>query len=117
MSDQQEKPKSVLDDIPVKDKGFPMSDSQEGEGPEWIHDAIRAQDKAFPLSPLRQQMEKLSKPARTIVGACPHCGSPIYGHVKLLDGDDPDTLRSCKCLPQGQQLLTAKEEGMSREEK
>ena len=80
-------------------------------------DGVQVEDKAFPLSPIRQQMEKLSKPAKTIVGACHLCGSPIYGHTKLLDGDEPETVFSCKCHSQGQQLLTTKEEGMVREEK
>ena len=92
----------------------------EGENPKSILDHTPVDDRAFPLNPqIRRQMEKMSKPARTIVGACCRCGSPIYGHSKLLDGDDPDVVFSCKChAPEGvKKLSTAKEEGMVQEGK
>ncbi len=96
-----------------------MIDSQEEEKSKPVLDGIPVEDKAFPISPLRQQMEKLSKPAKTIVGACCCCGSPIYGHPKLLEGDEPEVVFSCKCHSVGskQQLLSTKEEGMAREGK
>ncbi len=94
MGDQQ---KSVLDNIPVEDR-------------------------AFPLNPqLREQFEKLKKPAKSIVGACKHCGNPIYGYPLLLEGTRPETERSCDCyVPTRnvqQQLLNTKEEGMAKEGK
>ncbi len=41
---------------------------------------------------------KGDQPHRTIVGACPSCGSPIYGSHVLLPGDTPVVTRSCLCV-------------------
>jgi hypothetical protein len=65
----EEKPKSVLDDVPVVEVGFPLGTTLPGKKPD--------------------QLE--------IVGSCPRCGAPIHGKKKVNAGEDPLTTFSCDC--------------------
>lgn len=72
--------KSILDGIPVDDKQLKevldKQREQQQELPKWI-----------------QVKEKLG-----IVGSCPTCGAPIYGH-QVVDADCyPRAKYSCQCV-------------------
>lgn len=44
---------------------------------------------------------KSNGPALGIVGNCPHCGAPIYGHRVLVSQNKPRVEYSCTCRPGG----------------
>jgi hypothetical protein len=64
--------KSVLDNVPVSDKAFPLS--QHGGAPP------------------ESKAERLP-----IAGHCPHCGAPIYALHALGAEETPATRYSCEC--------------------
>ena len=64
------KAKSLLDDVPVDDKAFPLNKSKLLE----------------------------SYPSLDIVGTCPKCGAPIYGMKRILSNvEDPSIKYTCEC--------------------
>ncbi len=60
--------KSVLDDVPVDNSAFTGSPDYRNKG------------------------------LLEVVGQCPNCGSPIYGHKELIQGQFPVVQHSCRCL-------------------
>jgi len=65
--------KSVLDNIPVVEKGFPLGNSQ-------------------PMG-----LKQIVGHFKEIVGHCPHCGAPIYGQTLLEGAEQPTVTYSCRC--------------------
>ena len=63
-----EESKSVLGNVPVEEKGFPL------------HEGDR------------------SSSYLTVVGHCPKCGLPIYGDSFIVGNDVPMVRRSCGCI-------------------
>lgn len=76
--------KSVLDNIEVKDKAFPLE--QQRNPPPW---------KNVPHKPLLD-----------IVGTCPRCGAPMYGKKRIIQGEEPETVYSCTCRTTQSSQLT-----------
>lgn len=68
------KSKSVLDNVPVEDKAFPLKKDQPhyGQAESW-------------------------QPALEVVGHCPNCGSPIYGSPRIALNAVPQVKHSCEC--------------------
>ncbi len=60
--------KSVLDNVPVDDKAFPLREPYQGK-----------------------------KPNKPKMGQCPSCGAPIYGDPSVAAGDKPEVIYSCDC--------------------
>ena len=61
------KEKSLLDNIPVEDKAFPLNSSKPRE---------------VPLD---------------VVSSCPECGAPIYGLKWILPNDNANIKYTCDC--------------------
>lgn len=73
--------KSILDGIPVDDKQLTevldrQRKQREEVTPKWI--------------PVAEKMG--------IVGQCPTCGAPIYGHHVIETNRQPEIKYSCKCV-------------------
>lgn len=63
--------KSILDNVPVDDKAFPLNKSSPGKF--------------------------IPKKYLAIVSDCPNCGAPIYGDKQVAQGDSPMIQYSCSC--------------------
>ncbi len=85
---QADKPKSVLDDVPQICGGCGNSKRD--------HDAIGLPFPCgMPSKGVGQEKKKQKKDQ--VVGACPHCGSPIYGQVFVNADEHPQVKRTCNC--------------------
>jgi hypothetical protein len=62
-----------------------------------VLDNVKVDDKAFPLKGKNEEKEQPSTPLE-IVNFCPRCNSPIYGQKYIRSNQKAEVKRSCDCI-------------------